>query len=339
MAKVLIIESDAEVARQLADALSRKGLDSRITADGTEGLALARTEQPRLIVLCVELSRVSGYSICNKLKKDPDLGQIPLILTSSQATEETFEQHKKLKTRAEAYLKKPYADAEIMGLIAQYMRGGAGQKATVEAGADEVAVEVDDPPARSSPKSSAVDLDLSELESSTRQRTVVDRPAARPAAAASAASTDEMRQLRQKLQKLEQTLEQKELEFNDRLLQESSRSRESVDVKKKAVLVERDLEKYKQVAERSKQEADQMRAELTELREQNRGGDSERQNLSDKIGQLVDKVKSLAAERDSLQKRVAELTQQAEELARVREKAKKAVDIAAQLIGETGLVQ
>src|SRR5262249_48780842 len=135
---------DAAVARALTDTLADKGIDSRVTADGNEGLALARTESPSLIVLCVELSRVSGYSICNKLKKDPELGSIPLILTSSQATEETFEQHKKLKTRAEAYLKKPYSDAEIMGLITQYMGGGSGGSDDVEVSLDDVSVEIED---------------------------------------------------------------------------------------------------------------------------------------------------------------------------------------------------
>src|SRR5687768_10647967 len=137
MSKVLIIESDAAVARSLADNLGAAGIESQITADGTEGLTLAKSAQPDLIVLCVELSRVSGYSICNKLKKHPELARIPLILTSDKATEETFEQHKKLKTRAEQYLKKPFTMAEMMEILGQYITLGAG-------GGDDVEVSLDD---------------------------------------------------------------------------------------------------------------------------------------------------------------------------------------------------
>src|SRR5690606_33848581 len=68
MAKVLIIESDAAVARALESSLADIGFEAHVTADGTEGLNLARTLAPQVIVLCVELSRVSGYSVCNKLK-------------------------------------------------------------------------------------------------------------------------------------------------------------------------------------------------------------------------------------------------------------------------------
>ena len=65
--------------------------------------------------------------------------------------------------------------------------------------------------------------------------------AAGAAAGAAAANQQEMRQLRQKVADLEQTLQQKEMEFNDRLLQESARGRETLDLKKKMTQLEREL--------------------------------------------------------------------------------------------------
>jgi DNA-binding response OmpR family regulator len=44
-----------------------------VSGDGKEGLELARVDRPDAIVLCVELPKMSGYSICNKLKKDDGL--------------------------------------------------------------------------------------------------------------------------------------------------------------------------------------------------------------------------------------------------------------------------
>ncbi len=129
MAKILVIDSEASVAQALAEALRGRGHEVEVTGDGAQALELARSLRPRLIVLCVELSRGSGYSVCNKLKKDPDLAAIPLILTSSQATEETFEQHKKLRTRADEYLKKPYGMDAMLGLASKLVGGGAGAPA------------------------------------------------------------------------------------------------------------------------------------------------------------------------------------------------------------------
>ncbi len=139
MSNVLIIDSEPSVAQALKDALSARGVDSHITADGTDGLEYVRSNKPDLIILCVELTRGSGYSVCNKLKKDAGMAAIPLILTSSQATEETFEQHKKLRTRAEAYVKKPFSLDAMMGTVGQYVELGA-----VAPGHQEVEVSIDE---------------------------------------------------------------------------------------------------------------------------------------------------------------------------------------------------
>src|SRR5436305_1569332 len=104
---VLIIDAEEGFAGQLAASLRDHGLESQLTGDGKVGMDLAKAHEPQAIVLCVELPRMSGYSICAKLKKDAQLKSIPLIITSAEATPETFEHHKKLKTRAEEYLKKP----------------------------------------------------------------------------------------------------------------------------------------------------------------------------------------------------------------------------------------
>src|SRR5437870_4713698 len=105
----------------MVGALKGKGFAVKLLDDGKDGLDLAKSERPDLIVLCVELPKMSGYSICNKLKKDNDLKGIPLIITSKEATPETFAQHKKLKTRAEDYLIKPFAESELVEKIGAFI--------------------------------------------------------------------------------------------------------------------------------------------------------------------------------------------------------------------------
>jgi CheY-like chemotaxis protein len=117
MSKILLIESDGPFAQELSTALEARGLEARVTADGKEGLDLAKVDRPDLIVLCVELPKMSGYSVCNKLKKDDQLKSIPLVIISAEATTETFEQHRKLKTRAEGYLIKPFHPDSLLKTI------------------------------------------------------------------------------------------------------------------------------------------------------------------------------------------------------------------------------
>jgi CheY-like chemotaxis protein len=130
---ILIIENDAAFAEEMSGALDAMGYRVRTTGDGKDGLEIARDLRPDAIVLCVELPRLSGYSICNKLKKDEALRAIPLILTSSEATHEVFEEHRKLKVRAEDYLIKPYVSATLLERLSALIGVPTGSAPTVSA--------------------------------------------------------------------------------------------------------------------------------------------------------------------------------------------------------------
>jgi CheY-like chemotaxis protein/uncharacterized phage infection (PIP) family protein YhgE len=112
--RILLIESDEEFSESLVSLFSQYDVETRVIGDGKDGLQAAKEDPPDMILLCVELPKMSGYSICNKLKKDKRLKKVPLIIMSSEATEETFEQHKKLKTRAEDYIIKPFPDDDLL---------------------------------------------------------------------------------------------------------------------------------------------------------------------------------------------------------------------------------
>jgi CheY-like chemotaxis protein len=118
MAGILLIDAEQPFSDQMAAALRSRGYPVKLVDDGKDVVEQAMADRPDLIVLCVELPRMSGYSICNKLKRDGDLKPIPLIITSKEATPETFAQHRKLKTRAEEYLIKPFTDADLADKIA-----------------------------------------------------------------------------------------------------------------------------------------------------------------------------------------------------------------------------
>lgn len=135
MGGILLIDAEQPFADQLAGSLTGRGFSVKLLDDGKDGLDFARDNRPDLIVLCVELPKMSGYSICNKLKKDNDLKGIPLIITSKEATPETFAQHKKLKTRAEDYLIKPFSDGELVekiGALIPLPSGGADAESASE---------------------------------------------------------------------------------------------------------------------------------------------------------------------------------------------------------------
>src|SRR5271156_2360552 len=123
--KVLVFESDAGFAGELRSELGKLGCTTSVVDDGNVGLQHASTEKPDLILLSIELPRMNGFSVCNKLKKDPNLKEVPLIIMSSESSDETFEQHKKLRTRAEDYVHKPISFGELLRHIRAFVRLGS----------------------------------------------------------------------------------------------------------------------------------------------------------------------------------------------------------------------
>ena len=142
MSNVLVFESDPAFAGELKGELEQRGCTVTVVDDASVGLQTAATEKPDLILLTIELPRMNGFSVCNKLKRDPALKEVPLIILSSDSTEETFEQHRRLRTHAEDYVHKPIAFADLLPRITAYVpiNGGASAPA---APSDDIVIDDD----------------------------------------------------------------------------------------------------------------------------------------------------------------------------------------------------
>ncbi|HYO98216.1 MAG TPA: response regulator, partial [Polyangiaceae bacterium] len=142
--KVLVFESDATFAAELKAELARFGCHTTIVDDAGVGLQTAARDKPDLILLAIELPRMNGFSVCNKLKRDPGLRDVPLIIMSIDSSEETFEQHRRLRTRAEDYVRKPIAWPDLLQHIRAFVQlpSSGGQELELED--DETLVVEDD---------------------------------------------------------------------------------------------------------------------------------------------------------------------------------------------------
>lgn len=112
--RILFFESDRAFASHVRSALESRDATVHLVEDGSSGLDEATTLRPDLILLTIELPRMNGFLVCKKLKKNPETQGIPVVILSSEATEEIFEQHRKLRTRAEDYVRKPVEVSELV---------------------------------------------------------------------------------------------------------------------------------------------------------------------------------------------------------------------------------
>src|SRR5688572_11438594 len=129
--KVLVFENDSGFAEELRSGLGRLGCETTVVDDANVGLQTAAQQKPDLILLAIELARMNGFSVCNKLKRDPSLKNVPLIIMSTESTDETFEQHKRLRTRADDYVHKPIGFGTLLSHIQAFVKleGGSADGA------------------------------------------------------------------------------------------------------------------------------------------------------------------------------------------------------------------
>src|SRR3954463_15354842 len=126
---VLCIEPDGGTVDEIRRELGPYGFNIESIPVGEDAIEWGRANPPVLIILSVEPRKV-GYAICNKLKRSPTLRDVPLILISSEETLATFEQHKKLKSRADEYLLKPLDPKDFWSKVDRLVGLGADGAST-----------------------------------------------------------------------------------------------------------------------------------------------------------------------------------------------------------------
>jgi two-component system cell cycle response regulator DivK len=107
-------EYNLKIVRQL---LSRTTYRLIEALDGEQGIAAARRELPDLILMDIQLPKISGLDATRELRVDPKTAHIPIVAITSFALSGDSEKAK--DAGATAYLAKPYSPRELLQLIRQ----------------------------------------------------------------------------------------------------------------------------------------------------------------------------------------------------------------------------
>ena len=118
MTHILVFDNDTAFASDLVATFSQFGLRVEVTADGAAGIASAEDSPPALALITVELPSMQGYKICKRFKKSANLGNVPVVMISGEPNaEDTFNNHRKLRMRADDYILKPVAPDQLYSRI------------------------------------------------------------------------------------------------------------------------------------------------------------------------------------------------------------------------------
>jgi len=113
---ILIIEDDKFLRELIARKLIKEGYEISEAVDGEEGMKKVKEEKPDLVLLDLILPGIDGFEVLSKMKEDPALASIPVIILSNLGQKEDVE--KGLKLGAVDYLiKAHFTPGEIIEKI------------------------------------------------------------------------------------------------------------------------------------------------------------------------------------------------------------------------------
>jgi two-component system cell cycle response regulator DivK len=121
MKKCILVVEDQEDNRQiLRDLLTSGGFDMIEAENGADAIAAAEANRPDLILMDIQLPILDGYEATRRIKANPDLKSIPIIVVTSYAL--SGDEDKARRAGCDDYVAKPFSPRELLAKIKSYVR-------------------------------------------------------------------------------------------------------------------------------------------------------------------------------------------------------------------------
>lgn len=120
--RVLAIEDHEDNRRILRDLLESVGYELIEATTGEEGIALAETQLPDLILMDIQLPGLDGYETTRRIKANPALQRVPIIAVTSYAL--SGDDVKAFAAGCDAYVTKPFSPRELLAKIREFLPKG-----------------------------------------------------------------------------------------------------------------------------------------------------------------------------------------------------------------------
>jgi two-component system cell cycle response regulator DivK len=115
MAKILLVEDNEMNRDMLSRRLVRKGYEVVIAVDGEEGVKMARSEHPELILMDISLPILDGWEATRQIKASPETQDIPIIALTAHAM--SGDREKCVEAGCDDYDTKPIEMPRLLGKI------------------------------------------------------------------------------------------------------------------------------------------------------------------------------------------------------------------------------
>ncbi|HEY4406059.1 MAG TPA: response regulator [Xanthobacteraceae bacterium] len=120
MRKCILVVEDQEDNRQiLRDLLTSGGFDMIEAENGADAITAAEANRPDLILMDIQLPILDGYEATRRIKANPDLKSIPIIVVTSYAL--SGDEDKARRAGCDDYVAKPFSPRELLAKIKTYV--------------------------------------------------------------------------------------------------------------------------------------------------------------------------------------------------------------------------
>ena len=117
--RILLVEDHEDNRRIVRDLLTPSGYEVIEALTGEDGVAMADSHRPDLILMDIQLPGLDGYEATRRIKANPALRAIPIIAVTSYAL--SGDDVKAREAGCDAYVTKPYSPRALLAKIREYM--------------------------------------------------------------------------------------------------------------------------------------------------------------------------------------------------------------------------
>ena len=117
--KILVIEDHEDNRRIIRDLLTSTGYEVIEAVTGEEGVTVAETHCPALILQDIQLPGIDGYETARRIRANPNLKKVPIIAVTSYAL--SGDDVKAFEAGCDAYVAKPFSPRELLAKIREYL--------------------------------------------------------------------------------------------------------------------------------------------------------------------------------------------------------------------------
>lgn len=118
--KILVAEDEEHIAMLIKDTLEAAQFDVVVVGDGEQAMALLPLENPDLVLLDVQMPRMDGFQVCQKIKSDVFLRHIPVVMLTALSSSNS--KVVGLDRGADDYITKPFDTNELIARIRTILR-------------------------------------------------------------------------------------------------------------------------------------------------------------------------------------------------------------------------